>query len=53
MLWKTRSGSDPKCAKAGKDFHMQAGYAEKNGGGGGIIDFFGVDQQLTFFPSRS
>ena len=27
VLWKTRSGSDPKCAKAGKDFHMQARYA--------------------------
>jgi len=28
VLWKTRSGSDPKCAKAGKDFHMQEGNVE-------------------------
>lgn len=29
VLWKTKSGNEAGCAKAGKDFHMQARDAER------------------------
>lgn len=29
VLWKTKSGNDANCAKAGKDFHMQERFPER------------------------